>query len=209
MNLQPRNTGWIEVICGPMFSGKTEELIRRLKRAFIAREHVQVFKPSIDIRYDQTRVASHEGRTINAEVVEDTEGIRAKVHKNVKVIGIDEIQFFGPSIVELCEELANNGIRVIVAGLDQDYLGKPFEPVPNLMAGAEYVTKVLAICVLCGNPAGRSHRTVNKLEDKNRVLVGASDSYQPLCRACFYDQKKVIDQLAGQGKLHFEGKKNE
>ena len=196
----PRDTGWIEVICGPMFSGKTEELIRRLKRAFIARQKVQVFRPRIDDRYAETAIASHEGRTMEAHIVDSVEDIRAQLLPDVQVVGVDEVQFFAPEVVDLCDELATSGIRVIAAGLDQDYLAQPFHPVPHLMAVAEFVTKAMAICVLCGNPAIRSHRTVFE-HGAGQVQVGATESYQPLCRRCYAQAREEADARASQTSL--------
>lgn len=177
----PRNTGWIEVICGCMFSGKTEELIRRLRRAEIAKQKVAIFKPRIDIRYSSEHIVSHSDQFLNAQVVEDASEI-PKLAVDAQVIGIDEGQFFKENLVDICEQMANQAKRVIVAGLDQDYLGKPFEPMPQLLAIAEYITKTLAICVICGNPADRTQR---KSEQHERVLVGAKDLYEARCRRCY------------------------
>lgn len=177
--------GCIEVICGSMFSGKTEELIRRLKRARIARQKVEIFKPRIDVRYDEVNVVSHDSNFIPSTPVESSSQILLMAN-DVEVIGIDEAQFFDDELPGVCESLANRGIRVIVAGLDMDYLGKPFGPVPQLMATAEYVTKVHAICMKCGNLANHSHRTV---QSESRILVGEKDTYVPLCRNCFNDEK--------------------
>lgn len=173
--------GWIEVICGSMFSGKTEELIRRLKRAQFARQKVEIFKPKIDIRYSEEEVVSHDANVIRSTPVENSGNILL-LTGDVDVVGIDEAQFFDANIVEVCQKLANNGIRVIVAGLDMDFLGNPFGPMPQLMAIAEYVSKVHAICVHCGNLAHHSHR----LADNDRLVVlGEKDIYEPLCRHCF------------------------
>src|SRR5258706_3863889 len=174
--------GQIEVICGPMFSGKTEELIRRLKRAVIARRKVQVFKPRVDSRYDPEAVVSHSQQKFHSTVVEKPGEILDKLVQDVEVVGIDEVQFLGPEIVPIVKALADRGLRVIVAGLDQDYRGLPFEPMPQLLAEAEYVTKELAICVVCGAPAGRSQRIIPA---EDRVVVGAAESYEPRCRKCF------------------------
>ena len=177
--------GWIEVICGSMFSGKTEELIRRLKRAQFARQKVEIFKPKIDIRYSEEEVVSHDANAIRSTPVENSGNILL-LTGDVDVVGIDEAQFFEANIVEVCQKLANNGIRVIVAGLDMDFLGKPFGPMPQLMAIAEYVSKVHAICVHCGNLAHHSHR----LADNDRLVVlGEKDIYEPLCRHCFNQAK--------------------
>jgi thymidine kinase len=180
-HLIPRNTGWIEVICGCMFSGKTEELIRRIRRAQIARQRVAIFKPTIDTRYSSEHIVSHSEQSLVADVVEDAAEIIEKA-ATADVVGIDEAQFFRPNLVDVCELLANKGKRVIVAGLDQDYRGKPFEPIPQLLAVAEYITKTLAICVICGNPADRTQR---KTQQQDRVLVGARDIYEARCRKCF------------------------
>ncbi|MGB9772736.1 MAG: thymidine kinase [Bacteroidota bacterium] len=177
----PRQTGWIEVIAGCMFSGKTEELIRRLRRAQIAKQTVAIFKPRIDTRYSADQIVSHNEQTLNATVVSSAREILEK-SKDVQVVGIDEGQFFEMDLVDVCEALANAGKRVIVAGLDQDYRGKPFEPIPQLMAVAEYVTKTLAICMVCGNPADRTQRIT---ESSDRVLVGGTDMYEARCRRCW------------------------
>lgn len=175
-------TAGLEVICGPMFSGKSEELIRRLRRARIARQRVQIFKPRIDDRYDADRIVSHSEQFLDAMVVADVEGIRQRLDDRTEVIGIDEVQFFDRSIIDLCEQQANMGRRVIVAGLDLDYRGVPFEPVPQLMAIAEYVTKNLAVCHRCGAPASRTQRIVAGNE---RIVVGSLDAYEARCRRCF------------------------
>lgn len=180
----PRH-GWIEVICGSMFSGKTEELIRRLKRANFAKQRVEIFKPEIDTRYDETRVVSHDANAIQSTPVPGSEQILLLANE-VEVVGIDEAQFFDDNLPAVCQKLANEGIRVIVAGLDMDYLGNPFGPMPALMAMAEYVTKVHAVCVKCGNLANHSHRTS---ASENLVLLGETDAYEPLCRSCFYDSQ--------------------
>ena len=177
----PRNTGWIEVIAGCMFSGKTEELIRRIRRAQIARQSVAIFKPRIDTRYSSDHIVSHSEGRLPSQVVEKSREILV-LAETAQVVGIDEAQFFDMEILDVVEDLANKGKRVIVAGLDQDYRGKPFEPIPQLLAIAEYITKTLAICVVCGNPADRTQRTTSASE---RVLVGAKDSYEARCRRCF------------------------
>ena len=177
----PRNTGWIEVVCGCMFSGKTEELIRRARRAEIAKQKVAIFKPRIDNRYSAQHIVSHSEQSLTSTVVDDASEILA-LSKDAQVVGVDEGQFFKTNLVEVCEQLANQGKRVIVAGLDQDYRGKPFEPMPQLLAVAEYITKTLAICVVCGNPADRTQR---KTQSADRVLVGAKDIYEARCRHCF------------------------
>ncbi len=180
-----KKKGCIEVICGSMFSGKTEELIRRLKRAKIAQQKVEIFKPRIDVRFDEVNVVSHDANFIPSTPVESSSRILSMAN-DVEVIGIDEAQFFDDELPRVCETLANRGIRVIVAGLDMDYLGKPFGPLPQLMATAEYVTKVHAICIKCGNLANHSHRTV---DSDSRILLGEKDTYVPLCRNCFNDEK--------------------
>ncbi|HMB93832.1 MAG TPA: thymidine kinase [Rhodothermales bacterium] len=174
-------TGWIEVICGSMFSGKTEELIRRLKRAQFAKQQVEIFKPAIDKRYSEAKVVSHDENAIPSTPVDTAPQILLMTGK-ATVIAIDEAQFFGLELVEVCERLARSGKRVIVAGLDQDYLGQPFEPMPQLMAVAEHVTKLHAICVVCGAPANHSQRLA---PSDQRVLLGAKDQYEPRCRRCF------------------------
>ncbi len=176
---EPR--GWIEVICGSMFSGKTEELIRRLRRAQIAKLNVEIFKPKIDTRYSDTEIVSHDAKTIKSIPVETAKEILEKIGE-AHVIGIDEAQFFDDEIINVCNTLANQGIRVIVAGLDMDYLGNPFGPMPKLLAIAEYVTKVHAICMRCGNLANYSHRLS---ENESLVELGEKDKYEPLCRTCF------------------------
>ncbi len=175
-------TGWIEVIAGSMFSGKSEELIRRLTRARIARQKVQVFKPGIDLRYSDEEIASHSGQKHLSIPVADTAAMMAHIDDDAHVIGIDEAQFFDMAIIDAVNSLAEQGKRVIVAGLDQDYTGKPFEPMPQLLSVAEFITKTHAICVKCGATANYSQRTV---ESEERVEVGASDKYEARCRRCF------------------------
>lgn len=176
-----KRAGWIEIICGSMFSGKTEELIRRMKRAKFANQKVEIFKPAIDIRYSQEEVVSHDANAILSTPVETSESILL-LTGDVEVVGIDEVQFFDENIVDVCQQLANRGVRVICAGLDMDYLGNPFGPMPKLMAVAEYVTKVHAICVKCGNLAHHSHR----LTSSNKLVeLGEKDAYEPICRHCF------------------------
>lgn len=178
--------GWIEVIVGSMFSGKTEELIRRLRRAELAKQKVEIFKPSIDTRYSGEEVVSHNCTTILSTPVELSSQILL-LADNVDVIGIDEAQFFDKGIVDVCIKLANNGIRVIVAGLDMDFMGRPFGPMPELLSVAEYVTKVHAVCMKCGELAQYSHRMSDK---SNIVILGERDMYEPLCRKCYFDIKK-------------------
>ena len=176
-----KRAGWIEIICGSMFSGKTEELIRRMKRAKFANQKVEIFKPAIDIRYSQEEVVSHDANAILSTPVETSESILL-LTGDVEVVGIDEVQFFDENIVDVCQQLANRGVRVICAGLDMDYLVNPFGPMPKLMAVAEYVTKVHAICVKCGNLAHHSHR----LTSSNKLVeLGEKDAYEPICRHCF------------------------
>ena len=182
MILQPRDVGWIEVICGPMFSGKTEELIRRARRARYARQKVQVFKPRVDDRYHSDAIVSHNQDSLAGVAVETVIQMRDALGSQVRVVAIDEVQFFGIEVVDFCQELANRGVRVIVAGLDQDYRGQPFGPMPRLLCIAEYITKLLAICVRCGNPAGHSYRLAS---DAQQVLVGSGEQYEARCRRCF------------------------
>ncbi len=178
---QGRHRGWIEVVVGSMFSGKTEELIRRLRRATIARQRVALFKPAIDTRYDATDVVSHDATAMPSTVLTAPQQMLLLVG-DADVVGIDEAQFFGPELVAVVEQLARDGRRVVVAGLDQDFMGRPFEPVPQLMAVAEHVTKLHAVCVRCGAPANHSQRIV---AGGGRVLLGEKDAYEPRCRTCF------------------------
>lgn len=178
----PKETGWIEVIAGCMFSGKTEELIRRLRRAQIAKQQVKIFKPLIDTRYSLNSIVSHNEQSLPSILISNIKEI-LKHTDDAQVIGIDEAQFFSPDIVPICNELADSGKRIIIAGLDMDYRGIPFEPMPQLLAVAEYISKTLAICVECGNPADRTQRKTNSSE---RVIVGAADIYEARCRKCHY-----------------------
>ena len=178
---RPTKSGWIEVVVGPMYSGKTEELIRRLRRAQIARQRVEIFKPAIDVRYGADHIVSHSELRIPSRLVSTATDILAHADE-AEVIGIDEGQFLGPELPRVVNALADQGKRVIVAGLDQDYLGKPFEPMPQLLAIAEYLTKTLAICMVCGAPANHTQRLVASTE---RVLVGAQWTYEARCRRCF------------------------
>jgi thymidine kinase len=173
--------GWIEVVTGSMFSGKTEELIRRLKRAKIAKQQVEIFKPAIERRYDEQNIVSHDSNFIQSTPVPSSSNILLLGHE-VDVIGIDEAQFFDNELPYVCEKLANSGTRVIIAGLDMDYLGKPFGPMPHLLAIADYITKVHAICMHCGDLATHSFRTTN---EGSLILLGEKESYIPLCRSCF------------------------
>jgi thymidine kinase len=179
---QTPKPGWVEVITGSMFSGKSEELIRRLRRAQIARQRVQVFKPAIDNRFNDAQIVSHSDMKISSENVANSRELAERVRPDAEVVGIDEGQFFDADLPAVCDALARQGKRVIVAGLDQDYLGKPFEPMPQLLATAEYITKTLAICMVCGGPANHTQRLV---ASKERVLVGASGTYEARCRHCF------------------------
>ncbi len=176
------SAGWIEVICGPMFSGKSEELIRRLRRARIARKRVQVFKPSIDTRYSDNEIVSHGDVRMKSEVVQKSEEILAKLDWRTQVVGIDESNFFGPGLVDVANQLADSGKQVIIAGLDTDYLGRPFVPMPDLLTLAESITKMLAICMRCGNPAKHTQRLV---ESDDLIVVGATGMYEARCRRCF------------------------
>ncbi len=179
-NYKGERRGWIEVICGSMFSGKTEELIRRLKRVKIANLKVEIFKPAIDVRYDEVKIVSHDTNFIHSTPVNNSKEI-IPLLKDVDVVGIDEAQFFDEGIANVCEQLAANGIRVIVAGLDMDYQGNPFGQMPNLLAKADYITKLHAICVKCGNIANISYR---KVATGGQVLLGEKDVYEPRCRYC-------------------------
>lgn len=174
--------GGVEVITGSMFSGKTEELIRRLKRAQIAQQSVQAFKPRIDSRYDKHQLVSHSSQRLVSIPVDGPDDILRRLAADTQVVGIDEVQFLGPNVVALCELLANRGLRVICAGLDQDFRGRPFEPMPQLLAVAEFITKEHAICVVCGNIANRSQRIV---DGTSTVVVGGFGTYEPRCRRCF------------------------
>ncbi len=180
-NIKGGRRGWIEVICGSMFSGKTEELIRRLKRAKIANLKVEIFKPSIDIRYDELKIVSHDENAIQSTPI-DTSQTLLLMAQDVDVVGIDEAQFFDDEIANVCDELALRGIRVIVAGLDMDYTGKPFGQMPFLLAKADYITKLHAICVKCGNIANYSYRII---PNEEQVMLGAKNVYEPRCRNCF------------------------
>lgn len=196
------NSGWIEVICGSMFSGKTEELIRRLRRAQIAKQKIQVFKPTIDTRYAEREVTSHNGMQIQATPVESTEQLRALIDPDTTVVGLDEAQFFDDTVIPLCEELADRGLRVIVAGLDMDFRGEPFGPVPMLMAHAEQVDKLQAICVECGGPASRTQRLIDghpAAYDDPVIMVGANEVYEARCRGC-HEVKASNDQSHAAGE---------
>lgn len=179
---QPGELAAIEVICGSMFSGKSEELIRRLRRAMIARQRVQTFKPRLDDRFDEDHIVSHDRQRLPSERVGSSQELYAAVRPDTQVVGIDEAQFFDEELVAVCQRLAGEGRRVIVAGLDKDFRGEPFEPMPALLAVAEYITKTLAICMRCGRPANFSQRLTASTE---RVVIGAEDSYEARCRVCF------------------------
>ena len=186
-HLMPKDTGWIEVITGCMFSGKTEELIRRLRRAQIAKQQVKIFKPKIDTRFADDSIVSHSEQSLPSIQIKDINEV-TESSDDAQVIGIDEAQFFSEEIINVCTGLADKGKRVIVAGLDQDYRGIPFEPIPHLLAIAEYITKSLAICVECGNPADKTQR---KTTSSKRVIVGASNIYEARCRKCHYIPEEV------------------
>jgi len=186
-NIYPQlKKGSIEVISGCMFSGKTEELIRRLKRAQFAKQKVEIFKPAVDKRYHEANVVSHDSNSTASTPVESSGNI-ILMASDIEVVGIDEAQFFDDGLVDVCNQLANSGVRVIVAGLDMDYQGKPFGPIPQLMAIAEHVTKVHAICMSCGNIANYSRRVI---ENSSLIVLGEMDNYIPLCRDCFYNEQK-------------------
>jgi thymidine kinase len=182
MDIITGTVGWIEVICGPMFSGKSEELIRRLRRATIARKRVQVFKPAIDNRYSDDEIVSHGDLRMKSGVVNDAREILNRLDWRAEVVGIDEANFMGPGLVDVAQQLADSGKQVIVAGLDTDYLGRPFAPIPDLLALAESIAKTLAICMRCGNPAKHTQRLRGS---DDLIVVGASDMYEARCRRCF------------------------
>lgn len=185
MTLTPKNTGWIEVICGSMFSGKTEELIRRLKRAEIAQMKVSIFRPALDNRYDADHIVSHNQMKMKSFQIEDPRKI-LKQAGDAQVVGIDEAQFFNGSILDVCKQLAGQDRRVVIAGLDKDFRGKSFGPMPDLMCEADYVSKLRAICVICGDPANFTQRLS---EEKDQVLIGEKDHYEARCRNCFEPPK--------------------
>jgi thymidine kinase len=182
MEILRGNAGWIEVVCGPMFSGKSEELIRRLRRAMIARKRVEVFKPVIDDRYSADEIVSHGDLRMHSQVVQSATEIPERIDWRAEVVGIDEANFLGPQLVDVAQRLADSGKQVIIAGLDTDYMGRPFPPVPDLLAHAESITKTLAICVRCGNPAKHTQRLRGS---SDLIVVGASDMYEARCRRCF------------------------
>jgi thymidine kinase len=181
-NISGERRGWIEVICGSMFSGKTEELIRRLKRAKIAHLKVEIFKPAIDVRYDENNVVSHDSNLISSTAIDNSQTILLMAN-DVDIVGIDEAQFFDDEIINVCQSLALRGVRVIVAGLDMDFLGKPFGQMPKLLAVADYITKLHAICVVCGHIASNSFRTS---AGTSQVILGEKDIYEPRCRQCYH-----------------------
>lgn len=182
MDIVIPNAGWIEAVCGPMFSGKTEEMIRRLRRAMIARKRVQVFKPAIDTRYSEDEIVSHADIRMRSESVKDAREILSRIDWRTQVLGIDEANFFGSDLLQVASQLADSGKQIIIAGLDTDYLGRPFPPMPDLLAMAESITKMLAICMQCGAPAKHTQRLV---ESEELILVGASGAYEARCRRCF------------------------
>src|SRR3954453_23181112 len=188
--------GWLEVITGSMFSGKSEELIRRLRRAQIARQKVQIFKPIVDDRFSPDHIVSHSDMRIASQNVADSGELLRQVSAGTEVVGIDEGQFFDANLPAVCNALADGGKRVIVAGLDQDFLGRPFEPMPQLLATAEYITKTLAICVVCGDPANHTQRLVASTD---RVLVGAAGLYEARCRHCFDPHLAAADKVSSTG----------
>ncbi len=182
MDIVNGNTGWIEVVCGPMFSGKSEELIRRMRRAKIARKRVQAFKPAIDNRYSESDIVSHSAQRLPSVCVTGADDLLAKLDWRTEVVGVDESNFFGPDLVDVAQQLADSGKQVIIAGLDTDYMGRPFPPMPELLALAESITKILAICMRCGNPAKHTQRLV---ESEDLIVVGAAGMYEARCRRCF------------------------
>ena len=195
---QRLNGGWIEIVCGSMFSGKTEELIRRLKRAEYAKQKVQIFKPTIDDRFTATKVSSHSGQHLQAQVVDTVDEIINLIEPDTDVIGIDEVQFFGWEIAEMCNTIAGQGKRVIAAGLDMDFRGEPFGPMPVLMAQAEQVTKLQAICMVCGAPASRTQRLVDGRPvqyDEPVIVVGADEVYEARCRVCHEVTKEPESEI--------------
>jgi thymidine kinase len=197
MNFAKGSLGWIEVICGPMFSGKSEELIRRLRRAEIARQRVQIFKPGIDQRYSENHIVSHSDLKIRSTNVRDAAELEERLDRRVEVIGIDEAQFLGEGLVDTVVRLADIGKRILIAGLDTDYLGRPFHPMPELLAVADEITKTLAICMQCGNPAKHTQRLVASEE---LIVVGATGMYEARCRRCFEPNLAAVHVNAGTAK---------
>jgi thymidine kinase len=196
MNFAKGSIGWIEVVCGPMFSGKSEELIRRLRRAEIARQRVQIFKPAIDERYALDHIVSHSDLKIRSEGVKDAAELMERVELRTEIIGIDEAQFLGSGMVDAVVKLADMGKRVIIAGLDTDYLGRPFHPMPELLAVADEITKTLAICMQCGNPAKHTQRLV---ASEDLIVVGAAGMYEARCRRCF-EPNLAAEEMQKQAK---------
>lgn len=190
MNAMRGSLGWIEVVCGPMFSGKSEELIRRLRRAEIARQRVQIFKPVIDQRYSSDHIVSHSDLRIHSDSVSTAAEVQAKLDLRTEVIGIDEAQFLGEAVVELVVRLADMGKRIVIAGLDTDYLGRPFHPMPELLAVADEITKTLAICMQCGNPAKHTQRLI---ASQDLIVVGAEGMYEARCRRCFEPMLAAVE----------------
>src|SRR5690349_102655 len=206
MDIITGNVGWIEVICGPMFSGKSEEMIRRLRRSMIARKRVEVFKPIIDNRYSDDEIVSHGDLRMNSQVVSGAQEITTRIDWRSEVVGIDEANFMGPGLVDVAQRLADSGKQVIIAGLDTDYMGRPFPPMPDLLAVAESITKTLAICMRCGNPAKHTQRLV---ESEELILVGASDAYEARCRRCFepgIPRQEVLDFVSPGSSKRRSGK---
>ena len=205
MNAMRGSLGWIEVVCGPMFSGKSEQLIRRLRRAEIARQRVQIFKPIIDQRYASDHIVSHSDLRIHSDCVSTAAEVQAKLEPRTEVIGIDEAQFLGEALVELVVRLADMGKRIVIAGLDTDYLGRPFHPMPELLAVADEITKTLAICMQCGNPAKHTQRLI---ANEDLIVVGAEGMYEARCRRCFEPslaagearKKKEVEVATGVGR---------
>lgn len=198
MNAMRGSLGWIEVVCGPMFSGKSEELIRRLRRAEIARQRVQIFKPVIDQRYSSDHIVSHSDLRIHSDSVATAAEVQAKLDLRTEVIGIDEAQFLGEAVVEMVVRLADMGKRIVIAGLDTDYLGRPFHPMPELLAVADEITKTLAICMQCGNPAKHTQRLI---ASQDLIVVGAEGMYEARCRRCF---EPVLDSVEARKKKEVE-----
>jgi thymidine kinase len=190
MNAMRGNLGWIEVVCGPMFSGKSEELIRRLRRAEIARQRVQIFKPVIDQRYSSDHIVSHNDLRIHSDCVSTAAEVQEKIDLRTEVIGIDEAQFLGEALVDLVVRFADMGKRIIIAGLDTDYLGRPFHPMPELLAVADEITKTLAICMQCGNPAKHTQRLI---ASQDLIVVGAEGMYEARCRRCFEPELAAVE----------------
>ncbi|MGI9101002.1 MAG: thymidine kinase [Terriglobales bacterium] len=198
MNFAKGSLGWIEVICGPMFSGKSEELIRRLRRAEIARQRVQIFKPALDDRYSENHIVSHSELKIASDNVKNAAEFESRLDRRTEVIGIDEAQFLGPEIVDVVVRLADLGKRILIAGLDTDYLGRPFHPMPELLAIADEITKTLAICMQCGNPAKHTQRLV---ASEDLIVVGAAGTYEARCRRCFEPNLAKLETQRSAAKV--------